>query len=290
MIFDYKKDRLGICRGGLFLYKDLFRKGFTQGLADADDDEGNAEEEEADEGVDGPEVEFRRMEGHLQKYFDHDDESARENGRAAENEEIASSDITGECDDRGHDERSGNGNGKHEGEKPFSVREFVDKPEVKRHRREITRHEDDGIRSCEPRRQKDHDIGQRKSADRIQRPTQLIENGYLADDELDREHNVKHGDEEENSASVDARMRSSVRGIIGRDLLLRKLGMEYRRSAEGTAFFSVGKLDTAFDTKHSRFLSVVFLFQRLGLFLGRGSMLDRLLSTLALIPNPRRTL
>ena len=142
-----------------FSDKDLLRERFAQGAADADDDQRYAEEGEGDQRVDGPEVEFRGRKGDVEQQLDHDDKGTRENGRAAENEEIASSDITGKRDDRGHDERSGNGYGEREGEKPFSVREFVDKPEVKRHRREITRHEDDGIRSCEPRRQKDHDIG-----------------------------------------------------------------------------------------------------------------------------------
>lgn len=142
----------------VFLDKDLFCDGFAERTADTDDDQGDAEEREGDEGIDRPEVKFRGRERDVEQHFDHDDESARENGSAAEDEEISSSDITGECDDRGHDERCNNGDGEHEGEKPFSSREFIDKPKEKRHRRKIAGNEDDGVRSCKPRRQKDHDI------------------------------------------------------------------------------------------------------------------------------------
>ena len=188
----------------MFLYKDLFRKGFTQGLADADDDEGNAEEEEADEGVDGPEVEFRRMEGHLQEYFDHDDEYARENGGSAENEEIASADITGKRDDRGHDERRPENDGQRKGKEPLAARELADKEQVKGNRREIARDENDGVRMGKPRRQKDHDVGKRNAADGVKRPIQLVEDGELTDKELNGDHGVKHGDEKEHAALIDA--------------------------------------------------------------------------------------
>ena len=197
----------------------------------------------------------------MKKHFDHDDECPREERSAAENEEISSSDIARERNDRGYDERRPKYDGERKGNEPIFLVEIVDEPEIQRRRREITRNEDDGIRTGEPRRQNNEDIRKRKSADGVQGPIQFVENGNLADDELNGEHEIKHRDQEEQSASVNARVRSSVRRIIGCDRFLRKIGMVYGRPAKGTAFFGVGKLHTAFDTIHDELLSsVVFLF------------------------------
>jgi len=232
-------------------YKDPFCEGFAQGTADADDDEGDADEREADEGIDGPEIEFRGSKGKVQENLDHDDKRAREDGSTAENEEIASADIARERDDRGHDDCRPEGDGKREREKPIAARKFVDEQEIKDCRRKIAGNEDDGVRTRKPRRQKHDDIGKDQTADGVKRPTELTENGDLQNEELDRQHNAAYGDEKQHAAPIDARMGTSVRRIIGRDFLLYEVGMIYRRAAKGTALFGIGKLDTAFDTKHN---------------------------------------
>ena len=66
----------------------------------------------------------------MQKCFDHNDEHAAQYGSTAENEEIASSDIMGKCDDCGHDERRPEYDGEREGEEPISVREFIDEQDT----------------------------------------------------------------------------------------------------------------------------------------------------------------
>ena len=235
--------------------------GFAQGTADADDDQRNAEKRKCDERIDGPEIEFRRREGQLQEHFDHDDECTREKGCTTENEEISSADIARQRNDRGYDERRPEYDGKREGDEPSAPVEIVDEPKVQRRRREIAGNEYDGIRTGKPQRQNDEDIGERETADGIQRPIQFVENGKLADDELNGEHEIKHRDQKEQSASVDTGVRSSVGGIIGSDRFLCKVGMIYGRSAKGTAFFGIGKLNTAFDAIHDELLSsVCFLF------------------------------
>ena len=235
-----------------FSDKDFLCNRFTQGTADADDDQRDAEKHKGDEGVDRPEVKLWGRKGHMQERFDHDDENTRQDGSSAENEEIASSDIAGERDHRGHDERRPEDDGERKGDEPLASCEFTDEKEIQGDRCEVAGDEDDGIRSGEPHRQKDRDVRERERADGIQRPIQFIEDRYLANDELDGEHDIEHRDEEEQTASVDARMRSSVRRVIGSDCLLRELGMEYCRSAKRTAFFGVGKLNAAFDAKHMR--------------------------------------
>lgn len=195
------------------------------------------------------------MEGHLQEHFDHDDEYAREDGRTAENEEIASADITGKRDDRGHDERRPENDGERKGKEPLTAREFADEKEIEGSRRKIAGDENDGIRMGKPRRQEDHDVGKRNTADGVKRPIQLVEDREFADEELDGDHGVEHGDEEKHTALIDTGMRAAIGGIIGRDVLLHKLGMIYLRFAKGTGLFGIGKLDTAFDTIHDELLS-----------------------------------
>ena len=187
----------------------------------------------------------------MQENLDHDDKRACEHGSTAENEEISSADIARERDDRGHDDCRPESDGQCEREKPITAREFVDEQEIKDCRREIAGNENDGVRTRKPRRQKHDDIGKDQTADGVKRPAELIENGDLQNEKLDRQHDAAHGDEKQHAAPIDARMGPSVRRIVGRDLLLYEVGMIYRRAAKGTALFGIGKLDTAFDTKHN---------------------------------------